>query len=63
MSDTKKTVTKSSKSEPTFTKAGLRNDGSFSITDRDIINITLKDDKKYTLNEVKNAIKKFKEGI
>lgn len=63
MSDKKKTIAKSLKQEPTFTKAGLSNDGSFSVTDRDIINIALDDDKKYTLAEVKQAIKKFKEGI
>lgn len=36
---------------------------TFNTTDKDIINIVLEDNKEYTLAQVKQAIKKFKEGI
>lgn len=49
--------------EPKYTKMGLFVLSEFNTTDKDIINIVLKDNEKYTLKEVKQAIKKFKEGI
>lgn len=64
MEDQKDTVkTTKSETEPTYTKLGLKNDSSFSIVDRDIMNIVLDDGKEYTLAAAKQAIKEFKEGI
>ncbi len=63
MVESKKTKTKTAVKEPTFTKLGLKMSNTFNTTDKDIINIVLEDDKEYTLAQVKQAIKKFKEGI
>ena len=49
--------------EPKYTKMGLVNDASFNVTDRDIINIVLEDDKQYTLKEVRAKIEEFKKGF
>ncbi|MGQ5708826.1 hypothetical protein [Lactobacillus sp. PSON] len=56
---TKTTETKASE----YTKQNLVESKIFSISDRDILNIVLKDDKKYTLKEAKKAINNFKGGI
>ena len=63
MKDQKDTVKTTKSKESTYTKLGLINDSSFSIVDRDIMNIVLEDGKEYTLTAAKQAIKKFKEGI
>ena len=64
MEDQKDTVkTTKSEVEPTYTKLGLKNDSSFSIVDRDIMNIVLDDGKEYTLAAAKQALNKIKEGI
>ncbi|KAI4309848.1 hypothetical protein [Lactobacillus intestinalis] len=60
---TKTTANKTAVKEPTFTKLGLKMSNTFNTTDKDIINIVLEDNKEYTLAQVKQAIKKFKEGI
>lgn len=60
MVDTKKkTTTKSG----TFSKQGLKQNSEFNTIDRDILNIVLNDDEKYTVAQAKQLIKKFKEGI
>lgn len=61
----KKTIKKAAvkKNEPKYLKIGLMTMSDFSTTDKDIMNIVLKNDESYTLAEVKQAIKKFKEGI
>ena len=61
------------KSEPTkktthkekdkFTKQILINSKQYSRTERDMLKLILVDDKKYSLDEVNKAIKKFKGGI
>lgn len=61
MANTKTTNAK--KQEPAYSKAALLNSKMFSVIERDILNITLEDDKSYTMNEVQDEIKKFKEGI
>lgn len=60
MTESKKTT---KAKEPKFTKLGLVHDTSFSVTDRDIINIVLDDDKQYTLADVKAKIEEFKKGV
>lgn len=60
MTESKKTT---KANEPKFTKLGLVHDTSFSVIDRDIINIVLDDDKQYTLADVKAKIEEFKKGV
>lgn len=61
----KKTVKQTAveKDEPKYLKVGLLAMSEFDTTDKDIMNIVLKDDESYTLAQVKQAIKQFKEGI
>lgn len=49
-------------SDPKYSKVAVLA-GNFTTTDKDIINIVLDSEKTYTLAEVKEAIKKFKEGF
>ena len=61
MEDQKDTVkTTESKTEPTYTKLGLKNDSSFTNVDRDIMNIVLEDGKEYTLAAAKQQLKSLR---
>ncbi|GAA3626372.1 hypothetical protein GCM10022297_01120 [Lactobacillus hamsteri] len=53
---------KTSNKEPKFTKVGLMA-GNFTTTEKDIMNIVLKDGKEYTIPEAKKAIEEFKKGF
>lgn len=57
------TKTTSKKQNTAYSKVALLNSKIFSVIERDILNITLKDGQSYTMDEVQNEIKKFKEGI
>lgn len=46
-----------------YSKEGLVNSNTFSVTDRDILQIVLKKDKTYTITEAKKVINDFKGGI
>lgn len=49
-------------SDPKYSKTAILA-GNFTTTEKDIINIFLDSEKTYSFAEVKEAIKKFKEGI
>lgn len=49
--------------ESTYSKTALLNSKFFNVIERDILKIVLHADKAYTMDEVKNEINKFKEGI
>lgn len=48
--------------DPKFTKKALISSKKFTPIERDVLRLVLDDDKEYTITEVQNAIKKFKEG-
>ena len=48
--------------DPKLTKIALISSNKFTTIERDILKLVLEDDKEYTITEVQNAIKKFKEG-
>ena len=49
--------------ETTYSKSGLVKSLLFTMVESDILKLVLKDDEQVTLNQARNAIKKFKEGI
>lgn len=49
--------------ETTYSKSGLVKSSLFTMVESDILKLVLKDDEQVTLNQARNAIKKFKEGI
>lgn len=51
------------KNESKFTKSALLRSKQFNITERDILDIVLKDDEEYTISAAKTLIAKFKGGI
>lgn len=50
-------------SESKFTKSALMRSKQFTLTDRDILDIVLKDDEEYTISSAKTLVTKFKGGI
>lgn len=58
-----KTTTKKATETPEYTKQNLVTSTVFTVTERDILNIVLEDDKNYTLAEARAEIKKFKGGF
>lgn len=50
------------KKEPSFTKERFLSSQQWRGVDRDILNITLKDGKRYTIAEAEQSIEKFKRG-
>ena len=49
--------------ETTYSKSGLVKSPLFTMVESDILKLVLKDHEQVTLNQARNAIKKFKEGI
>lgn len=49
--------------ETAYSKSGLVKSPLFTMVESDILKLVLKDDEQVTLNQARNAIKKFKEGI
>ena len=49
--------------EATYKKVGLITSPLFSVTDKDILKLVLKDDQAVTMKQARELIKKFKEGI
>lgn len=47
----------------TYNKSGLLESSLFSVVEKDILKLALKDGEQVTLKQAQNAIKKFKEGI
>lgn len=63
MSEEKTTAKKKTTMTQRFSKLGLISSNYFNVPDKDILNIVLEDDKKYSLKEAEKEIKKFKEGL
>lgn len=63
MSEEKTTTKKKTTMTQRFSKLGLLNSKYFNVPDKDILNIVLEDDKKYSLKEAEKEINKFKEGL
>ena len=49
--------------ETTYSKSGLVKSPLFTMVESDILKLVLKDDEQVTLNQARNAINKFNEGI
>lgn len=56
--------TRKKKTEPTYTKAQIKEGNLFpGLTNKAIINVALEDNKNYTIAEAKKAIEDFKGGM